>query len=118
MHKASGTRLTPFIMAHLLQPEARSRRVQHPQNLQVLRLTKILRQLDNWSRTIEYFPTSIQYEMIVSRHERECDRETCPIPLREKHAVIEPAEPSLLRRFAEIDSLTESSPITPEKFFL
>src|SRR5690606_1826212 len=58
-------------LADLLQPETSRRRIEHPQQLQVLILPGPLGQLDHGGGTVEHLSAPVQYEVVVRRHERE-----------------------------------------------
>src|SRR6266498_3716563 len=72
---ASADAAARLRMALLLKPEAGDRRVKHAKQREVLVLPRPLRQFNHWRRLLEYLSASIQYEMIVRRHERKYERE-------------------------------------------
>ena len=54
-------------LAHLLQPEARGRTVEHPEQRKMLVLARSLGQLDDRRGLLEHLPAAVEHEVVVGR---------------------------------------------------
>ena len=82
-------------MTDLLQPEARGRRVQHPEQRQVLVLARPSGSLITGADLVEHLPASVEHEVVVRRHERKRDRQRCAESLAEACEYSHHARPAL-----------------------
>jgi hypothetical protein len=57
----------PLVVAVLLEPEARRRRVQHPEQTQVGLNRRALGQLDHRRGLLEDLAAAVEHEMVVTR---------------------------------------------------
>src|SRR5690606_29273687 len=78
-------RVAPFGIADLLEPETRGRRVQQPEQPQMIVLARPLRQLDHRSRLLEHLSAAIQHKMVMRRHKSKCNRMGDLVTLPEEH---------------------------------
>lgn len=61
-------------MAHLIEPETSGRRVEQPEQHQMIVLGRRAGQLDHWCSLLKYLPASIQHDVVMRSHLTPCNR--------------------------------------------
>src|SRR5262249_7460130 len=60
---------TAFVVEHLLHPKACSRTVQQAEQGEMVFLSGMVRQLDDWSGTVERLPAAVEHEVVMGGYE-------------------------------------------------
>ena len=100
--------------ANLLQPEARNRRVQQPEQAEVIVLAGAGRQLDDRCGLFEYLATAIEHEVVVGGDFTVSDAEFRSKLLTRYVPILKPRESALYLTLLEPLALGQADPERPE----
>ena len=103
-----------LVMADLLQPETRHRRIEQPQQAKMLVLARIGGQLDDRCGTVEHLATTVEDEVVVGGDVGEGDPQSCSVTLREKHRMLKPLQATIFNIIAEVFALFQQPTISPK----
>src|SRR5690606_22081781 len=99
--------LAALVVADLLEPETRRRRVQQPEQPEMIVLTRPLRQLNHRRGLLEHLPAPVQHKVVVRSNESKSDR------VRRGSCILRYLMPGVPRSIVgKVGSITERGSIT------
>ena len=111
---AATTARPPLVVAHLLEPKTRHRRIEQPEQPQVLVFAAASGQFDNRRGLLEHLATAIQHKVVVGGDFGEGDEVLCRQAVTRNEAEFPPIQPCLFRTLSEHQTVAKVCPKFPE----